>query len=154
PHNQTRSPGAVMLNRRLLILACVLLTSTSAFAAISVTTSVTVTEIRGNGNGKLEPDEVAQIVVKVTNTGAAPITSVTGSLGTSTTGVTILNGVSTYPDIPVAGNASPSTPFTVHVGHSVACATPLAFTFTLSAAEGSDVSSFNVGLGGPGAPQT
>jgi hypothetical protein len=93
--------------------------------------TVTATEDGGNGNGVVEPGEKATLSVQLSNIGVQDATNITATLTTSTPGVTITPpGTAGYPNIPVGGSATNSTPF--RFVSTSACATTIQFTLTVN----------------------
>jgi len=60
----------------------------------------------GNGNGILDPDESADLVVTLENTGGATATGITSTLTTSSSYITINDGSGNFPDIDPGNSAS------------------------------------------------
>jgi subtilisin-like proprotein convertase family protein len=90
----------------------------------------------GDGNGVWEPGEQIQIPVSLT-AAYGPFTNVTGTLGTTSVGVTILDGSATWPNIATGGTQICDAPyFTIAIGPGVTCGTVLSFQLTVNAAEG------------------
>ncbi|MFN8178058.1 MAG: proprotein convertase P-domain-containing protein [bacterium] len=90
----------------------------------------------GDANGVWEPGEQVQIPVSLT-AAYGPFTSVTGSLATTSAGVTILDGSATWPNIPMGGTQTSDAPhFMIAIGPGVTCGTVLNFQLTVYAAEG------------------
>lgn len=100
-----------------------------------------VTEI-GNGNGRLDPGESATMNVPLSNLGLTNATAVSAVLTTSTSGVTITNGLApsavSYPNIPAAvGTGVNSVPYAFSLSGSFPCGAPINFTLTVTYAGGS-----------------
>jgi hypothetical protein len=93
--------------------------------------TVTATEDGGNGNGVVEPGEKGTLSVQLTNIGVQDATNITATLTSTTPGVIITPpGTSAYPNIPVNGSATNTTPF--RFVFSSACATSIKFTLTVT----------------------
>src|SRR2546423_1634527 len=75
----------------------------------------------GNGNGQIDSNECNMLDVSVQNAGCAPATNVVATLSTTTAGGTITQPNSAYPDIPIDGTATNSTPFKVSTSPSFLC---------------------------------
>jgi len=101
----------------------------------------------GNGDGSIDPDECNDITIKVMNNGGATATMVTGTLSTSTPGVTVFTPNAAYPDIPPGGMAANLTPFQISTAPGFVCGTPVQLTLTLNYAGGSDVVSVTLQSG-------
>lgn len=102
----------------------------------------------GNGNGRIDFNECNELHLTVENNGTTPSTNVSGTLTTSTPGVTILNGTQSYPDLIPGSNGSPAAPFLVSTSPSFSCGTTIELTLTITYNEGSDVLPFSVETGG------
>ncbi|HEU4386250.1 MAG TPA: HYR domain-containing protein, partial [Blastocatellia bacterium] len=95
--------------------------------------TVTAAESPGNANGFIEAGEGATLTVQVKNTGVAAATSISAALTTSTAGVVITQpNTSPYPDIPVGGSATNSTPFRFTLASNVPCPLNVDFTLTIT----------------------
>jgi hypothetical protein len=64
-----------------------------------------VDDAGGNANGRLDPGEIADLVVTVLNEGAGDARSVTGVLSTTDPLVTVLSSGASYSDIPPGGSS-------------------------------------------------
>lgn len=100
-----------------------------------------VTEI-GNGNGKLDPGESATMNVALSNLGLTNATAVSAVLTTTTSGVTITNGLApsavSYPNLAAAvGTANGTTPFAFALSGSFPCGGQINFVLTVTYAGGS-----------------
>jgi hypothetical protein len=60
----------------------------------------------GNGNGILDPDESADLVVTLENTGGATATGITSTLSTTSPYITVNDASGNFPDIGAGGNAN------------------------------------------------
>ncbi|MFN8178059.1 MAG: proprotein convertase P-domain-containing protein [bacterium] len=90
----------------------------------------------GDANGVWEPGEQVQIPVDLTAANGA-FTNVTGTLTSTTPGVTILDGSATWPNIPAGGTRTCDAPyFTIEIAQGVACGTVLSFHLSVTATEG------------------
>ncbi len=88
-----------------------------------------------NENGVWEPGESIELQVSVRGTGV--FTGVTGTLSTSTPGVSIVDGSATFPDLASGVTATSNTPhFVISLEESVGCLTQIDFELTLDANEG------------------
>ncbi|MDE2180274.1 MAG: M36 family metallopeptidase [candidate division NC10 bacterium] len=90
----------------------------------------------GNGNGVIDPGETIALTIPVSNKFSCKgLTSVTGTLSTTTTGVTITQASSNYGSLG-AGATANGTAYQFTVAQSIPCGTLITFTLTLSSAEG------------------
>jgi hypothetical protein len=117
--------------------------------------AVAATPVSGDGDSFIEPGESATMIVPLVNPGGATALGITATLNTSTPGVTITTGTSTYPDIGSGGQSGDNvTPFAFTVADNAACAQLIDFTLTVNtenSAEGPQVIAFKVQTGEVGA---
>jgi hypothetical protein len=93
-----------------------------------------------NHNGSIDPGESANLVAELKDISIGAATSVTGTLTTSTTGITVTQGTVSYGTIAASGGIAINTanPFVFTVASSIACGTVINLTLTI-----------NYGGGGP-----
>ena len=96
----------------------------AAFLAAGVQTR---TEISGDGDAFVEPNEIWELKVPMTNTGGLAATAIGAFLTTATPGITIVSGASLYPDLAVGASASNSTAFRFAVAPGFGCSEPIEF---------------------------
>ena len=98
----------------------------------------------GNGNGVWEAGEQVQFKVNVTNDGTVALTDVTATVAPTTTGLTMVQGTASYPDLAVGASTDSIAPhFTVQLPPSLPCGTVLAFQMTVVSDQGSWTTTFN-----------
>ena len=90
----------------------------------------------GNNNGVIDVNECCNINLSLANTGGGAATGVGATITTSTPGVTILQGASTYPDIPAGGNATNITPFRIQTAPSFLAGTRINISMAVTTAQG------------------
>jgi hypothetical protein len=114
--------------------------------------AVAATENSGDGNGQINPGEIARLDIQLKNSGVLAATGVTATLTTSTPGVTITPGASAYPNLPALGGAS-TAPFLFTVPIDAPCQLAINFTLTVSYTGGASASpkvfTFTVQTGPP-----
>ncbi|HEX4959707.1 MAG TPA: M36 family metallopeptidase [Thermoanaerobaculia bacterium] len=121
--------------------------------------STTVDDSSGNNNGFIDPGEPIRLTVELVNpwkNAAFGVPSVTATLTSSTPGVTIFTGSSTYPAIPAKNTAS-GTPFLFTLSTAALCGQSLHFTLTTTSTLGTTSVDFVLRVGNPtgvGAPIT
>ncbi len=104
--------------------------------------AVTVTEGAGaDGDTFVEPCENGNVTVAVSNRGGTPATGVSGTITTSTPGVTITSATAAYPDIAVGATSANTTPFTFTSLSNVPCNSTVNCTLTLTYGGGASGSS-------------
>ena len=102
------------------------------------------------GNGVADPGEAIALKVTVKNAGTLGAVNVTGTLSTSTSGVTITSDASTYPDIPIGGSKVNDADFAFSIDPSFVCGDKMSFTLTVHYGPGgasTAVLPFQVGTG-------
>ncbi|MFT3743934.1 MAG: M36 family metallopeptidase [Pyrinomonadaceae bacterium] len=122
--------------------------------------SVTVDDSIGNNNGAIDPNEPVRITVALKNpwrSASKNVAAATATLTTSTPGVVITDGNSSYPAIPAQGSAVGDT-FAFTVPAAATCGQSLNFTVMPNSSLSGQVPlqiSFRVGApAGTGAPIT
>ena len=84
------------------------------------------------GNGIIEPNECNDLNVSLTNNGTLGATAITSTLASSTSGVTIAQANSAYPNINPAATAANLTTFKISTAPSVACGSAVNLTQTVN----------------------
>jgi hypothetical protein len=87
----------------------------------------------------------------VKNNGCAKETAISATLTTTTPGVTVVDGNSTYPDMVIDASGTNATPFKISVASSFGCGTEIALSLNLTYASGTKSIPFTVPTctGGP-----
>jgi subtilisin-like proprotein convertase family protein len=106
----------------------------------------------GNNNGVIDFNECVNIHVTLENTGLSAATAISGTLSTTTTGVTVGTATSTYPDIAPAGTGANTTPFQITTAPTFVVGTAIAFTLNVTTTQGPFTVTFSVPTGTVGAP--
>lgn len=88
-----------------------------------------------NVNGIFEPGETITVDIELTAV-AGSFTGISGVLTSATTGVTIVNGNATWPNLTAGGSAFPTAPFTIRLAESVACGSLTELDLQITANEG------------------
>ena len=111
------------------------------------------TELGGDGDGFLDPGEAFRVNERLRNLGNASATGVTGTLSSSSTGVTVPVDDSPYPNIAENALGTNTTPFRVRLANSFPCGDPVALSLLVKTAQGNSRVPFTILTGGgPGAP--
>jgi subtilisin-like proprotein convertase family protein len=115
--------------------------------------TLTTTPVGGDGDNFIEPGEGGTITAPLANVGGATALNIRAALTTSTPGVTITSGSSSYPDLGSNGDsATNSTPFSFTLANTAACGLPIELTLTVNYANsniGPLVYTFRVQTGQP-----
>ncbi|MHB8646092.1 MAG: S8 family serine peptidase, partial [Thermomicrobiales bacterium] len=147
-------PGATNQDFALVVTNAAV-SPTAAIGVASVTALDSGPGTNGNGNGIVEPGETIALSVGLVNNGDLAATGVSGTLATTTPGITITNATSAYPNLPAATSGTPTpiintTPFIFTVSASFACGTPIAFTETVHYGAGLSLAlTFTIPVGAP-----
>ncbi|MEK6276365.1 MAG: hypothetical protein AABM30_13695, partial [Actinomycetota bacterium] len=97
-----------------------------------------------DGDGFLEPGETFQLDERIRNTGGATATSITSVLSSSSSGVSITQPNSPYPNIPAGGTGTNGTRFAGAISNGVTCGTILNFSLAVTAAQGTYTVPFTI----------
>ncbi|HEX4962498.1 MAG TPA: M36 family metallopeptidase [Thermoanaerobaculia bacterium] len=111
--------------------------------------SLTVDDPQGNHNGVIDPGEEIRLTVELENPWRPAdkgVASATATLTSSTPGVAILTGSSTYPAIAAQATAS-GTPFRFSVPADIPCGQALHFTLTTTSTLGTKSLDFTLRVG-------
>ncbi len=107
---------------------------------------VIASPIIDNGNGVFDAGEDGAITIPLKNVGQATATGITGTLTTSTPGVTILVGTSAYPNIAVGATQNNVTQFVFRISPTFLCGTKINFTLTFAYNDPASPRTFNFSL--------
>jgi hypothetical protein len=91
----------------------------------------------GNGNGIINSNECVNLNIALKNFGCANATGITATLTTSTPGVTVTQGSSSYPNMPIDAVRTNSTPFQIQTSNLFACGTEIELALNLTFPNGS-----------------
>jgi len=111
----------------------------------------------GFGNGNIDPGEGVSLNVTLENYinnstafGAYTVTGITGTLSTSTAGVTITTATASWADLASLATGNNTAPFQLQVAPSFTAGTPIDFILTLSSNQGTTQLPFRLDTGTPG----
>jgi len=93
----------------------------------------------GNGNGLIDFNECNSLRVTLQNLGCSKETGISAVLSSSTSGVTIEQPNSPYPDASAPGSVANQVFFDVSTAPGLVCGTPIDFSLTVASASGSHV---------------
>lgn len=112
---------------------------------------VTIDDSLGNANGIVNRAECVKVNLGVKNNGCAKATAISATLTTTTPGVTIENGNSSYSDKAIDETGTNTMPFKISVSDSFGCGTEIALSLNLTYAGGTKSISYTVPTcaGGP-----
>ena len=140
-----------------IIMAHAALVSAGAVPKAFLTAGAAVpVQLIGDGDAFVENNETWNLTVPLTNAGGAGATAISAVLTSSTPGVTIVSGNSTYPDLAVGASGNNTTPFSFMVTGTVPCGGLIQFTLTVTYTGGTSPQTFNftIKTGAPGTPVT
>jgi hypothetical protein len=104
-----------------------------------------------NGSGSVELGVNNNLLIHVRNQGDATATHVFGQLATAVPGVTMLQGVSTYSDIPQGGSDANAAVFQIQTGTGFVEGTPIDLAFAINSDQSAGTSYLRLFTGVPGA---
>jgi hypothetical protein len=97
----------------------------------------TIDDSLGNNNGIVNRAECVKLNLGVKNNGCARETAISATLTTTTPGVTVVDGNSSYPDLVIDAAGTNATPFKISISDTFSCGTPIALSLNLTYAGGS-----------------
>lgn len=100
----------------------------------------------GNGSGVPEPGDTLAIRLAVSNVGASA-TNIVGTLSSSTPGITVLQAVSSFPDIAIDGNGESIGEFLVQVSSAFPCGGIIGLDLALDSDQGGSSVSYAIQTG-------
>ena len=95
-----------------------------------------INDASGNNNGRLDPGEIVDLLVKVKNSGNAPATNVTGKLRTTSAYITLIDSTSSYGNI-IANDTAAGDIYRVQVSSATPQGAEAEFIVYAQATEGS-----------------
>ena len=122
--------------------------------AIPTFISSSVSVSGGNGNGIIDFNECNDIFVTIGNDGNLAANGISSTLATSTSGVSVTQPTSLFPNVPARGNGTNSTAYKISTSPSFICGTTISLTLTVNYSGGSEVFTFTLPSGSAGSPIT
>lgn len=96
----------------------------------------TIDDSSGNSNGVVNKAECVRVNVGVKNNGCAKESAISGTLSTTTPGVTVVDANATYPDMLIDASGINSTPFRISTSNTFVCGTDIVLNLQLTYASG------------------
>src|SRR4030095_8942538 len=106
------------------------------------------------GDGVINRDDCVNLNVELKNNGCANATGISATLTTTTPGVTVIQGSSNYPDMPIDATGTNLTPFQIQTAANFGCGTDIDFDLNLTFPNGSKTIHITVPTCTGGADQT
>ncbi len=102
----------------------------------------------GGNNGIVEPGETVTLPVTAKNDGDVDLTNISGTLSTTTAGITVTDNSATWPDLTV-GSTAQSNPnhFQFTVDPTVSCGTTIQFDMNYTYTQGNNPDTFQIQVG-------
>ena len=94
--------------------------------------TVTLDDSLGNNNHIVNRDECVKVNLSVSNDGCVADSNISGTLSTSTPGVTINQALSAFPNLAVDTSGNNATPYAFTTSPGFVCGTVIDFTLTVS----------------------
>ena len=107
-----------------------------------------------DGNGVIHRADCKNLNITLKNNGCANATGVSATLTTTTPDVTVIQGSSAYPDMPIDQTGTNSTPFEIQTSANFGCGTEIEFDLNVSFPNGSKIIHITVPTCTGGADQT
>lgn len=112
----------------------------------------TVTTSEGsfkNGNGNIDPGEIGNLTIQLTNPSLTNATNTIGTITTTTPGVTIIQNTASFGTVNGSGSATNASPFIIAFNSSVACGSTINFSLSVAFAGGNSpvVYPFSISIG-------
>jgi hypothetical protein len=104
----------------------------------------TIDDSSGNHNGVINSNECVNLNFPLENNGCATERQISATLTTTTPGVTVTQGSSSYPNLAIDASGVNATPFQIQTSNSFACGTNIDFNLNLTYASGNKVVTFSV----------
>jgi hypothetical protein len=90
----------------------------------------------GNNNGVINKNECVNLNVTLKNNGCANESAISATLSTTTTGVTVTQTSSAYPDMAIDASGTNATPFKIQTSNTFVCGTAISLTLNVTYASG------------------
>jgi hypothetical protein len=94
--------------------------------------TVTLDDTLGNNNHIVNRDECVKVNLSVSNDGCIADSNISGTLSTSTPGVTVNQALSAFPSLAVDTSGNNATPYAFTTSPGFVCGTVIQFTLTVS----------------------
>jgi hypothetical protein len=114
----------------------------------------TIDDSSGNHNSVINSNECVNLNVALKNNGCADERRISATLTTTTPGVTVTQGSSSYPNLDIDESDVNNVPFQIQTSDSFVCGTNIEFSLNLTYASGNKVVTFSVPTCTGGANQT
>lgn len=138
-----------------LAVAIALVAGMAVPAGASAASSLAHSSVQATGPGGrplIKQGDQITVYETLTNSGSTAATNLTGTLSTTTTGVTVTSGTSRYPDIAAGTTGRNLQAFTAQLDPNVPCGRLISFNLALSGGATGNIS-FTVGTGLAGTAQ-
>jgi subtilisin-like proprotein convertase family protein len=103
----------------------------------------------GHADGVGDAGEEVSFLVTLRNDGTDPVTGITGTVMSLTSGVLVTGGASAFPDLMPGGTVTSLAPFSARVSSTIPCGMPADFRIDISAVQGTWTSKFPQAVGLP-----
>ena len=113
--------------------------------------ALAVEQVEIQGTNAVQLGVNNSLLIHVRNQGDATATHVSGQLATAVPGVTVLQGVSTYSDIPQGGSGANAAVFQIQTGTGFVEGTPIDLAFVITSDQSAGTSYLSLFTGVPGA---
>lgn len=105
-------------------------------APVVILKSMEESDAAGDNDGFIDPGDTVNMTIELMNTGATTANNVTGTLSTTTPGITVTANNKTFGNIPFNAVGTNAVPFTYTVASNVPNGTPINFTLQVTSTPG------------------
>ncbi len=111
----------------------------------------TINDSLGNNDGIVNRAECVRVNLGIKNNGCASESAISSTLTTTTPGVTVVDGQSSYPNLAIDQSGTNAAPFKISTSDTFVCGTEIALSLNLTYASGSKTINYTVPTcaGGP-----
>jgi uncharacterized repeat protein (TIGR01451 family) len=115
-----------------------------------------LTEVLGDGDAFVEPNEIFDVVIPLTNVGGSSATAISAVLSSPSAGVAVLVANSAYPNLAALASAGNTTSYRIRIGSAALCGGTIQLTLTVTYTGGTSPQVFDnfKKLGEAGTPAT
>ncbi|MGQ9731289.1 MAG: S8 family serine peptidase [Candidatus Zipacnadales bacterium] len=101
----------------------------------------------GNGDGRADPGETAELRLELTNRGPLPLSGLSGTLKSNRAGLRVLSAMATFPDLGPNATGWSQAPFVVQIGVNMPRPSAPALSLDVTTEEGTWVAPFRLDVG-------
>jgi PKD repeat protein/subtilisin family serine protease len=115
-----------------------------SFGTNPVLNFASATLVGGNGNQSIDPNECSDLRVVIRNDGASTATNVTATISSATPGLTVVQGTSTYLNLPAGATRTNLIAFQLSTSPSFVCGATIELSLSITYGGGTNTHSFGL----------